>query len=175
MNSDTNLKYLNLKFISYLSFIVAYFYMINFEIFNVFSLEEGQFTIVFGLNMGICILFSIAANQHKMSFQDSFQEPINEKRAKHVSLLFISAWVMFYEEVVLQIHFSKFTGLALIVMYPSISYFLFNDQTIDTLDDGKSFFENNPKSANLHAVIWVLIGLCSVSLMLFGEWVSPLR
>ena len=175
MNSDTNPNYLNIKFIGYFSFIVAYYYLINFLVFDVYSLDEGQYATVLGLNMGLCILFSIASNQQRLSFQDTFVEPVNEKRAKHVSLLFISVWVMFYEEVVLQIHFSKFTGFALLVMYPSISYFLSKDQTVDTLDDGKSFFEKNSKNANLHAVIWVLIGLCSISLILFGEWVSPLR
>jgi len=172
---DINPKYLNVKFIGYLSFIVAYYYLINFVIFNVFSLDEGQYIIVLGLNMGVCILFSVASKQQKMSFQDTYEEPVNEKRANHVSLIVICSWIMLYEEMVLQIHFSKFTGFALLIMYPSISYFLFKDQTVDTLDDGKSFFENNPKSAKLHAVIWVLIGLCSISLILFGEWVSPLR
>ena len=175
VKSAINPNYLNVKFIGYLSFIVVYYYLINFVVFDVFSLEEGQYTYVLGLNMGLCALFSIASNQQKMSFQENFAEPVNEKRAYHVSLLAICAWVIFYEELVLQIHFSKFTGFALLSMYPSISYFLSNDQTVDTLDDGKSYFENNPKAAILHWVISTLIGLCAISLIFFGEWVSPLR
>lgn len=110
-----------------------------------------------------------------MSFEDSFDEPTNEKRAKHISILAACIWVMYYEEIVLQIHFSKLTGLALLMTYPSISYFLSKDQTVDTLDDGKSFFENNPKNAKLHAVLWILIVLGSISLFFFGEWVLPLK
>jgi len=175
VKSDISPNYLNVKFIGYLTFITVYYYLINFVAFDVFSLEEGQYAYLLGLNMGLCALFSIASNQQKMSFQENFVEPVNEKRANHASLLVLCAWVIFYEEFILQIHFSKFTGFALLVMYPSISYFLSNDQTVDTLDDGKSYFENNPKAAILHWVISTFIGFCSISLILFGEWVSPLR
>jgi hypothetical protein len=166
---------MNVKFISYVLFIFVFYYVINFAIFDVMALDEGSYIYVAGLNMSLCFLFSVASNQEKPSFQDSFVEPINEKRGYHVSLLLLCAWVLFYEEVALQIHFSKLSGFALLCTYPSISYFLSQGNSEGSLDDGKSFYESNIIRSIVHAIIWLIVGIGSVSVIFFGEWVSPIR
>ena len=175
MNPQVKPSYLNIKFTSYVFVIIAFYYVVNFMVFDVLALEEGTYIYVVLLNMSICFLFSAASKQEKLSFQSSVEEPINEKRAYHLSLLLLCAWVMFYEEFVLQVNFSKFSGVALLCTYPSLSYFLSQGNSEESLDDSESFYESNIIRSIVHAIIWLIVGIGSLSLIFFGEWVSPIR
>lgn len=151
-----------LKAIAYLMVVVMYYVFMNFIIYDIYRITEGEYLFFLIINVLICIAFSAALENN---------DNLSIKVGKHFAILSVCLWLTGYEFFVIQEYTTKITGISLFIGGNSLIFLLTKGAWPFISPEGRLFLDSNKAYCISLIILLIVLIVISVSLLVFGEWV----
>ena len=150
------------KALAYIIAIGMFYVLMNFMIYDLSLITEGEYLFILIINLSICIAFSAASEGNDM---------LSIKLSKHFAILSVCLWVISYEFFIAQEYTTKITGLSLFIGGSSLLYLLTKGAWPFNTPEGRLFLESQKGYCMTLIVLMLILLVVSVSILFFGEWV----
>ena len=151
-----------LKAIAYSMAIIMYYIFMNFIMYDIYRITEGEYLFFLIINVLICIAISASLESN---------DNLSIKIGKHFAILLVCLWLTGYELFVAQEYTTKITGISLFIGGNSLIFLLTKGAWPFSSPEGRLFLDSNKVYCISLIILLIVLLVISVSLLVFGEWV----